>query len=74
MVGISTICSRKKDSARPTPINACAPLVGSLRQETNTQPLYQCYSDAEHSHFAANRPDCDGKGRMETLLGYDLVQ
>jgi hypothetical protein len=44
------------------------------RQETDTQPLYQCYSDAEHSHFAANRPDCDGKGRMETLLGYDLVQ
>jgi hypothetical protein len=44
------------------------------RQQTNTQPLYQCYSDAEHSHFAANRPDCDGKGRMETLLGYDLVQ
>jgi hypothetical protein len=44
------------------------------RQEAGTQPLYQCYSDAEHSHFAANRPDCDGKGRMEILLGYDLVQ
>jgi hypothetical protein len=44
------------------------------RQEANTQPLYRCYSDAEHSHFAANQPDCDGKGRMETLLGYDLVQ
>jgi hypothetical protein len=44
------------------------------RPETNTQPLYQCYSAAEHSHFAANRPDCDGKGRIETLLGYDLVQ
>ncbi|WP_092574707.1 hypothetical protein [Rhizobium lusitanum] len=45
-----------------------------VRQETNTQPLYQCYSDTEHSHFAANRPDCDGKGQMETLLGYDLIQ
>jgi hypothetical protein len=44
------------------------------RQETNTQPLYQCYSDGEASHFASNRPDCEGKGRMETLLGYDLVQ
>jgi hypothetical protein len=44
------------------------------QQAANTQPLYQCYSDTEHSHFAANRPDCDGKGRMETLLGYDLVQ
>ena len=44
------------------------------RQAANTQPLYQCYSDTEHSHFAANRPDCDGKGRMEMLLGYDLVQ
>jgi hypothetical protein len=43
-------------------------------QKTNTQPLYQCYSDAEHSHFAANRSDCDSKGRMETLLGYDLVE
>jgi hypothetical protein len=40
----------------------------------NTQPLYQCYSDADHSHFAANQPDCDGKGRMETMLGYDLVK
>ncbi|WP_174301622.1 hypothetical protein [Caulobacter sp. S45] len=43
-------------------------------QEFNTQPLYQCYAEAEHSDFAANRPDCDGEGRMEALLGYDLVQ
>ena len=43
------------------------------RQEPDTQPLYQCYAEIEHSHFAANHPDCDGEGRMEALLGYDLV-
>jgi len=43
-------------------------------QKPNTQPLYQCYSEADHSHFAANQPGCDGEGRMETLLGYDLVE
>ncbi len=43
-------------------------------REPDTQPLYQCYADTEHSHFAANRPDCDGVGQMETLLGYDLVR
>jgi hypothetical protein len=44
------------------------------QQQANTQPLYQCYTDSEASHFASNRPDCEGKGRMEILLGYDLVQ
>jgi len=43
-------------------------------QRPNTQPLYQCYSDADHAHFAANHPNCDGEGQMETLLGYDLVR
>lgn len=43
-------------------------------REPDTQPLYQCYADTEHSHFAANRPDCDGLGQMETLLGYALVR
>ncbi|RBP06393.1 hypothetical protein DFR50_13113 [Roseiarcus fermentans] len=41
-------------------------------QQTNTQPLYRCYSDSEKSHFAANRDDCDGMGKREALLGYDL--
>jgi len=43
-------------------------------QEPDTQPLYRCYSEAEHSHFASNRSDCDGRGTKETLLGYDLTQ
>ena len=43
-------------------------------QEPGTQPLYRCYSDVEKSHFAANRDDCNGTGRRETLLGYDLKQ
>lgn len=43
-------------------------------QKPATQALYQCYNDAEHSHFSANRPDCDSVGQMETLLGYDLVR
>ncbi len=45
-----------------------------VAQKPNTQPLYQCYADVDRSHFAANRTDCDGRGRMETLLGYDLVR
>ena len=40
--------------------------------QPSTQPLYRCYSDAEHSHFASNREDCDNMGRKEALLGYDL--
>jgi hypothetical protein len=40
--------------------------------QPNTQPLYRCYSDTEKSHFAANREDCNGMGRREALLGYDL--
>ncbi len=24
-------------------------------------------------HFAANRTDCDRKGELETLLGYDIA-
>jgi hypothetical protein len=40
----------------------------------NTQPLYRCYSDAEKSHFAANKDDCNGMGKREALLGYDLKQ
>jgi len=42
--------------------------------QPNTQPLYRCYSEAEKSHFAANRDDCDGMGKREALLGYDLTQ
>jgi hypothetical protein len=42
--------------------------------QPNTQPLYRCYSDAEKSHFAANRDDCNGMGKREALLGYDLKQ
>jgi hypothetical protein len=42
--------------------------------QPNTQPLYRCSSDAEKSHFAANRDDCNGMGRREALLGYDLKQ
>jgi hypothetical protein len=40
----------------------------------NTQPLYRCYSETEKSHFAANRDDCNGMGKREALLGYDLKQ
>jgi hypothetical protein len=42
--------------------------------QPNTQPLYRCYSDTEKSHFAANREDCNGMGKREALLGYDLKQ
>ena len=42
--------------------------------QPNTQALYRCYSDTEKSHFAANREDCNGMGKREALLGYDLKQ
>jgi hypothetical protein len=42
--------------------------------QPNTQPLHRCYSDTEKSHFAANRDDCNGMGKREALLGYDLKQ
>lgn len=42
--------------------------------QPNTQPLYRCYADTEKSHFAANRDDCNGMGKREALLGYDLKQ
>ena len=43
-------------------------------EQANTQPLYRCYSDTEKSHFAANKDDCNGMGKREALLGYDLKQ
>ncbi|RXH54142.1 hypothetical protein [Granulicella sibirica] len=43
-------------------------------EQPNTQPLYRCYSDSEKSHFAANQEDCNGMGKNEALLGYDLKQ
>jgi hypothetical protein len=42
--------------------------------QPNTQPLYRCYSDTEHAHFAANDENCGGMGKREALLGYDLKQ
>jgi hypothetical protein len=40
--------------------------------QPNTRPLYRCYSGTERSHFAANQENCNGMGKMEALLGYDL--
>ena len=42
--------------------------------QPNTQPLYRCYSEAEHSHFASNAEDCQNMGKREALLGYDLKE
>ena len=42
--------------------------------QPDTQPLYRCYADTEKSHFAANGEDCNGMGKREALLGYDLKQ
>jgi hypothetical protein len=43
-------------------------------EQPDTQPLYRCYSDTEKSHFAANKDDCNGMGKREALLGYNLKQ
>jgi hypothetical protein len=40
--------------------------------QPGTQPLYRCYSEAEHAHFASNSESCDNMGKREALLGYDL--
>jgi hypothetical protein len=40
--------------------------------QPGTQPLYRCYSDSEHAHFASNSEDCNKMGRKEAVLGYDL--
>ncbi len=42
--------------------------------QPNTQPLYRCYAEAEHSHFAPNREGCNNMSKREALLGYDLKQ
>jgi hypothetical protein len=34
--------------------------------------LYQCYSQAEQSHFASNASNCEHIGEQEKLLGYSL--
>jgi hypothetical protein len=41
-------------------------------EQPNTQPLYRCYSEAEHAHFASNDESCNNMGKREALLGYDL--
>ena len=43
------------------------------QQEQDTQPLYECYSETEHTHFVSNNPNGDGKGKMVRLLGYPLI-
>jgi hypothetical protein len=45
-----------------------------VKQQRDTQPLYQCDGELENSHFASNRSDCDGQGKNDGLLGYDLIR
>jgi len=42
--------------------------------QAQTVPLYRCYSEKEHSHFASNQSDCENVGTLEHLLGYALSQ
>ena len=42
--------------------------------QENTVPLYRCYAEREQSHFASNKPDCEGLGTPEGLLGYALAR
>jgi len=42
--------------------------------QENSIPLYRCYNDQDHSHFASNQQDCEKIGKMERLLGYALKQ
>lgn len=41
--------------------------------ESNTVPVYRCYSPLLRSHFASNQSNCEGLGNMEWLLGYALA-
>jgi hypothetical protein len=42
--------------------------------QPDTQPLYRCYSETEHSHFASNADNCNAMGKREALLDYNLKQ
>lgn len=42
--------------------------------QPNTQPLYRCNSESEHSHSAPNDENCKHMDNREALLGYDLKQ
>lgn len=42
--------------------------------QPGTQAVYLCYSNAEASHFAALTSNCDGLGKMESIIGYDVKQ
>ena len=42
--------------------------------QEHTVPLYRCYNEQEHWHFASNEADCERLGNMERLLGYAVSQ
>jgi hypothetical protein len=42
--------------------------------QSETMPLYRCYSEHEQSHFASSAVDCEKLGTREELLGYLLKQ
>jgi hypothetical protein len=45
-----------------------------VKQQADTQPLYRCHAEQDRAHFESNRSDCEGQGKNERLLGYDLVR
>ncbi|WAG76795.1 hypothetical protein LMK08_15560 [Metapseudomonas furukawaii] len=42
------------------------------KRQSNTVPVYRCYSSIRQAHFASNNSDCDGIGEIEYLLGYGM--
>jgi len=44
-----------------------------VAEQAGAQPIYQCAEPTSRSHFVSNQNDCEGHGRSEGLLGYDLT-
>lgn len=46
-----------------------------VSSQPNTVALYRCWSPTVYkSHFVSNASDCEGKGNMESILGYALAE
>ena len=41
-------------------------------EQPGSVPVYRCNDEGASTHFASSAADCEGRGRMEYLLGYGL--
>ncbi len=41
--------------------------------QPGTVPVYRCRAETGQSQFVSSKPDCEGLGQMQTILGYGLA-